>query len=373
MEKFSKWRDPSTGIQPFLPLQSPPSSPLSLALYPLALAFGLLRLLLLGLLYLIHLVLVDTLLGPLGAVGRPLASLLTALTARLALGLLGYYWIPSETVSAKRARGGVAQSAGAPSRGDLIIANWTSYVDVLFYAFRHNPTFLLPVFAAPASSGETFGRSTGTGSASILLPSSSSRCEGYVAVSALALLSRTGALPPTLGEVDAAKVFKTLADARRAAPGPVLLFPEATTSNGRAVLRFGEGVLAEEVGKDGIVWIKFTRHAAPTTLLPGATCPIPAVAAHVASFAATLPLPRSMAVRTLHPSAAPSSPSFLPSEVLASQPGGLAAAKDDKAVWREACGIVLAETGRVRRVPGMGWVEKTSFLEYYAKSKSRRR
>ncbi|TXT08814.1 hypothetical protein VHUM_02942 [Vanrija humicola] len=365
MEKFSKWR-------PFLPLQAPSSSPLSLALYPFALAFGLVRVTLLAVLALLHFVLVDTLLAPLGAVARPLSSLLTALTARLALVLLGYYWIPVETVSAKRARGGVAQTAGAPRKGDLIIANWTSYVDVLFYAFRHNPTFLVPVFAAPAASGETFGRATGTGSASILLPSSSARCDGYEAVSALSLLARTGALPPTTGSTQGT-VFKTLADARKAAPGPVLLFPEATTSNGRAVLRFGEGVLAEEVGKDGIVWIKFTRHAAPTTLLPTATCPIPAVAAHAFAFAATLPLPRSMAVRTLHPSAAPSSPSFLPSEVLASQPGGLAAAKDDKAVWREACGIVLAETGRVRRVPGMGWAEKTSFLEYYAKSRESRR
>lgn len=230
----------------------------------------------------------------------------------------------------------------------------------------------MPVFAAPAATGETFGRSTGTGSASILLPSSTSKCEGYVSVSALSLLARTGALPPTQEDVSG-KVYKTLADARKASTGPVLLFPEATTSNGRAVLRFGEGVLAEEVGKEGIVWIKFTRHAVPTALLPGATCPIPAAGAHLLSFVATLPLPRSMAVRTLHPSAAPSSPSFLPSEVLASQPGGLAAAKDEKAVWREACGIVLAETGRVRRVPGMGWVEKTSFLEYYAKSRESRR
>lgn len=31
---------------------------------------------------------------------------------------------------------------------------------------------------------------------------------------------------------------------------------------------------------------------------------------------------------------------------------------------------VLAETGRIRRVRGMGWVEKKGFLEYLEKTKS---
>jgi len=77
-----------------------------------------------------------------------------------------------------------------------------------------------------------------------------------------------------------------------------------------------------------------------------------------------------MTVRTLHPSASPSSPSFLPSEILANAPGGLdAAGKDGKAAWREAIATVLAETGRVRRVKGMGWVEKKGFLEYWSSTK----
>lgn len=104
-----------------------------------------------------------------------------------------------------------------------------------------------------------FGRSSGTGSASILPPSSDSRCVGYVAVSPLRLIVRAGELPPTRADVEGQTVYPTLAAARRAAPGPVVLFPEATTGNGRAVLRFGEGVIAEEVGKDGMVWVKYIR------------------------------------------------------------------------------------------------------------------
>lgn len=124
---------------------------------------------------------------------------------------------------------------------------------------RHNPTFLLPVFSEAITVDSNFGRASGTGSASILLPTTSSTCIGYVPVRPLALMARTGSLPPTAAEVAGQKVFKTLAAARAASPGPVLVFPEGTTSNGRAVLRFGDGVLGEEVGKEGIVWIKFMR------------------------------------------------------------------------------------------------------------------
>ena len=76
-------------------------------------------------------------------------------------------------------------------------------------------------------------------------------------------------------------------------------------------------------------------------------------------------------MRTLHPNASPSSPSFLLSEILASQPGGLAAARKETTAWRDACAVVLAETGRTRRVVGMGWEEKGGFLEYYAKTQKK--
>lgn len=103
---------------------------------------------LLALLGLLYLLLVQLLLTPLGAVGRPLASLLTAVLARAALGVLGYFWIRTETVSAKRGMRGVKQAIPSVKRGDLIIANWTSPVDVLYYAFRWVP---LPQSLAPVS------------------------------------------------------------------------------------------------------------------------------------------------------------------------------------------------------------------------------
>ncbi|BEJ10666.1 hypothetical protein CspHIS471_0100880 [Cutaneotrichosporon sp. HIS471] len=358
MEKFSKWRDPSTGIQPFLPLASP-SSPLKIVLFPLSLIIGLARSILL-----LALLLLYVLLGSLPLI----SSIVTYLCARGALAVLGWYWIDTETTSAKKKKG-TAYTPPPPGRGDLIIANWTGWVDVLVLGYLHNPVFLLPVFTSAPQREQGFGRATGTGSANILAPSGPAPpCAGYVAISPLALMARAGILPPLLAEVDADKVYPTLAAARRSISSTIVLFPEGTTSNGRAVLRFGEGVLAEDVSEGGVVWVKFVRHAPPSALLPGATCSLPRAGAHFRSVLFTPPIPRAAAVRTLHPTNSPSAPTFMPSEILAAQPGGLGAVKAGTE-WRDACAIVLAETGRVRRVPGMGWVEKASFLDYYARSR----
>jgi hypothetical protein len=118
-----------------------------------------------------------------------------------------------------------------------------------------------------------------------------------------------------------------------------------------------------------IIWPKAdTRHSAPTPFAATATCPLPQPVNHLLTSLLYTPTPfpsRSLTERTLHPSASPSSPSFLPSEILASVPGGLeAAGRDGKGAWREACSVILGETGRSRRVK-LGWVEKEGFIEYW--------
>lgn len=238
---------------------------------------------------------------------------------------------------------------------------------------RHNPTFLLPVFSAMPdvpSDAPKFGRQTGTGSASIQTNQTLPQPPllGYVPVPLLQLLARTGSAPDQVN-VPLKGMYKTLKDARRREKRPVVLFPEGTTGNGRAVLRFGEGSLAEgDVGgdQDGIVWVKYLRHPAPAPFAQTATCSLPRPIHHLLTtllWTPNLLTSRSLLVRTLNPAASPSSPSFLPSEILASTPGGMEAAGRDGA-WREACSIVLAETGKIRRVR-LGWVEKKGFLEYY--------
>ncbi|WVW84291.1 hypothetical protein I302_106322 [Kwoniella bestiolae CBS 10118] len=384
MEKYSKWRDPGTGIQPFLPIVPPRTvSPIFVALLgPFSVLHAAARTVLLGVLALLHVILVDgicLIFITIPPIYRLASSAFTALTCRLALGIMGYWWITTDVYSPKRGKNGVSQiSQISPRKGDLIITNWTSYVDVLYLAFRHNPTFLLPIFSSstPTTSQSKTGRHTGTGSASIALSSSSFQPDliGYQPISLISLLGRTGTLPPTYDGPPATRYYKTLKDARRKEGRPIVLFPEGTTSNGRAILKFAEGVLDGSDftgGEEGLVWIKYFRHTAPTAFAPSATCPLPTPFNHLIFSLLYTPTPipsRSLHVRTLHPSASPSSPSFLPSEILNNAPGGLdGVAKDPKAVWREAIGIVLAETGRVRRTRGLGWVEKAGFLDYWGK------
>ena len=153
-----------------------------------------------------------------------------------------------------------------PRRGDLIITNYTSYVDILYLAYRYSPTFLLPIFSpleeTPISEGTKTGRHTGTGSANIsTAPVSQPPFLGYQPVPLLTLLGRTGDLPPTY-DVIPKEAYKTLRAARRGEKRPVVLLVEGTTSNGRAVLKLPDGVLDEGdiAGDDeGIVWLKFFR------------------------------------------------------------------------------------------------------------------
>jgi len=158
----------------------------------------------------------------------------------------------------------VSQTNRSPRAGDLIITNYTSQIDILYLAYRYNPTFLLPTFAPLelTTTNQSTGRHTGTGSANISSSQPQPTFLGYTPIPLLPLLARTGSLPPT-EEVLAAGSYKSLKSARRGEKRVVVLLAEGTTSNGRAVLKFPEGVLEEgDIGRDdeGIVWLKFFRY-----------------------------------------------------------------------------------------------------------------
>lgn len=106
MEKFSKWRDPGTGIQPFLPAKAtnPPNILYTLLqTYILGPPLFIVKTVLCSLLILVNIVghgLSWLLLLP--VLKRVLGRFFDAVCFRLVLGVLGVWWIESGVVSLKK-------------------------------------------------------------------------------------------------------------------------------------------------------------------------------------------------------------------------------------------------------------------------------
>ena len=69
--------------------------------------------------------------------------LLNSVMARLALFLLGIWSIEAGQQSLRKGNltGAQGASSGGLRSGDIIVANLTSYVDVLYLCFRYSPVF----------------------------------------------------------------------------------------------------------------------------------------------------------------------------------------------------------------------------------------
>ncbi|ORY72733.1 hypothetical protein BCR35DRAFT_333910 [Leucosporidium creatinivorum] len=332
MEKYSNWRDPATGVAPFL-VPLPPSTDslppiVQFIALPLAWSLGAIRTGLVLLCLLLQAVLVEGLLAvclvipPLHVL---LSRALTAILARVVLFLLGFVWIQVETVSLRRTARSPPALPFAPEQGDVLIANSSSYIDVLYLAFRYNPTFLLPV--------------SSTGS------SSPAKITSWRRVGLLSALLSSGALP------ERSERGESFAEAVRKARGPVVVFPECTTSNNRAILRFAE-LLAPATGTKATALKTFIlsfKYPLPTRLTPSSTYPIPSsLLSHIFSLT-TSPSPLSLTIRRLHPSESPKLSTSLKKEE-----------------W-EAVAESLAATGRWKRCNGLGWERKEGFLEFRKK------
>lgn len=91
------------------------------------------------------------------------------------------------------------------------------------------------------SKSNTPGRRTATGSATISTgsrpPSVRIPIQGFRTVSLLTILRLTGVVPPFKGLAGDARPLKSI---RKDADRPIVVFPECTTSNGRALLRFAD-------------------------------------------------------------------------------------------------------------------------------------
>ncbi|GHJ86973.1 hypothetical protein NliqN6_3375 [Naganishia liquefaciens] len=365
MEKYSKWRDPGTGIQPFLPpVPATSESPL-LVLYKAVAGFASISrcavLLVVALVYAVLVDIPERVLGP--ALSRRITRIPSAALCRLALFLMGYWWIGTEVAQVKRVREKIPVKVEVKA-GDLIVANWTGYIEVLYLAFRYQPTFLLPIHEeAPASTADTSESIT-----------THTKFLGYKPVRLSTLLSLTAHTPTTFRTRLAGTItYPSIAHARSSLPGaPLVVFPEGTTSNARGLLKFSKGCLAD-VKVPVItynVWIMFFKHPPPTVYTPTSTHTVPTPRfnpfPHMFTTQCASLLPRNLTCRILHPSNSPSSGSFLPSETL--NLNSLTGNDTHENVLGGCCGVLMCQLGRFKHV-GLGWEDKEAFLKFFKSRK----
>ncbi|KAN0127465.1 hypothetical protein V8E53_014677 [Lactarius tabidus] len=369
MEKYSAFRDPGTGIQPYLTPVPPvgSSSPLQIAL-PFLYVVGAVRTALVAAIAALYVVLVSgacTLLTPIPPIHNIVSYLLTAPLSRLTLLILGVWWIPVEQVSRKRGRSSESNGSWRPGAGDLIVSNWSSWIEILWLAFRFNPIFVLPISSTPVeqpdASPETrvTGRKTGTGSAAISSPvrHASRRADivGFRKTSLLRMIMSTGNTP-----LDASSGnYSSLEEIRRKATRPLVVFPECTTSNGRGLLRFAEVFKDRAVPVKGYkVFVLCVRYDPPTVLSPTLSHSIPSALnplLHVFSLASTLG-PLTMSIRLLSPAESPGSPLFMASEVVTGDVG--------EDTLSAVCASLISQLGKLKKM-SLSWEDKVSFLRLY--------
>ncbi|PFH51429.1 hypothetical protein AMATHDRAFT_74979 [Amanita thiersii Skay4041] len=369
MEKFSAYRDPGTGIQPFLtPIPPSASHTLINGLLPLRFALGVLRSALILILLAVYVVLVPgacSLLVVLPFVHRYTSHALIAVLGRLSLFILGVIWISVEQVPRKRGKGIKSESAWSPRAGDIIISNWTSWLELIWLAVRFNPIFVLPIsqqdppLMSPPSTPVNRApgrRNTPLVQATQVQEKKDIPVTAFKQVSLLSMISLTGYIPSSAQSNSIPYV--TLEEIRKKADRPLAVFPECTTSNGRALMRFSDVFLQDIPVKKYRVFLMCFRYDVPTVLNPSATHCIPDSflnpLPHLFKLATSLK-PIGLSVRLLPPSESPSSPIFMTSDVMHTP------SVDPLA---EASSVLIAQMGKMKRL-GMGWEDKGRFLNFY--------
>ncbi|KAF5322698.1 hypothetical protein D9619_000453 [Psilocybe cf. subviscida] len=387
MEKFSAYREQASrysqflqahavansisSMQPFLtPVPPLGSDLLAKATLPIRYPLAVIRTALVLVLALVYVLLVQGIclvFLPVASLYQLFTHLFTFILARTALFILGFLWISPEQFNRKRGRGVKLAETWNIKAGDIIVSNWASWIEILWLATQYNPTFVIPIVEClpetPAASrtgtpiSHKPGRRTGTGSANIQMADRALVTRipiaGFRQLSLLSMIAYTGGVPELGGPSFA------LEEIRRSAKGPVVVFPECTTSNGRGLLRFADVFRTYVPAKGYQVFIMSARFDPPTPTSPTLTHPIPSLTinpfSHLFSICTSIS-PAELSIRLLAPSESPSSPLFVASEILADYAG------EDQ--LSETCANLIAQMGKMKRT-GMGWEDKCNFLQFY--------
>ncbi|KNZ50294.1 hypothetical protein VP01_44g2 [Puccinia sorghi] len=143
----------------------------------------------------------------------------TTIFARIALHLLGFTTLPSDPPFSHRTSSQKLISTPVQP-GDVVVCNWSSYVDVIYLAYLYNPIFILPVFLKDGDGAEQ-------GATDPVV-------HAFERKSLVQIVARTGHPPTTTTTIitSTTKNIKSLAqflhDSRRL-QRPLVVFPEACT------------------------------------------------------------------------------------------------------------------------------------------------
>ncbi|KAF9403631.1 hypothetical protein BGX21_001472 [Mortierella sp. AD011] len=293
------------------------------------------------------LVLLETIglvLTPLPPLRKAYHRLISTIFIRIILGLLGFFWIKHEVVTLKRGRSAANKmqtSNKRASSGNLIVCNWSSYIDILYLAFRYDPVF------TQIYSDTLTVRQVSLWEALLLsgsYPESSppSGTETFPLLDFVKAMHKKGA-------------------------GPVVIFPEGTTTNNRAILKFipifKDCSVPETSINISIVALKYDyRKFAPTfTVGLNNSYRLGHLFRTCAQFYNVL------SVKSLSPDESPSNSHFSALDGLASTPTGAAVGAAELVEDDPLGGVIINLMGRVTRFRklGLNVKDKADFLDYF--------
>lgn len=262
MEKFSRFRDSGTGIQVFLtPVAASSatsgSSPLAILANLPAYIVAVVRVALLSVIGLVW----GLLALVLGAVARPT---LYSIFGSASLLIAGFSPVSAEKVSLK-SRGRAAATSSLlqqrpwqPKGGDVILCNFSSWIDILIFAIKFDPQFTLPVVSEPPAAASSSSTSTPNSKtarrrnagASVVTEVNATNAAansnaandqrkvlGFVLVDFFTAVKYAAGKAPLYPSHSLAQNPLDIATlTSRHATRPILIFPELVTSNNRGLL-----------------------------------------------------------------------------------------------------------------------------------------
>ncbi|KAI7818294.1 hypothetical protein BC939DRAFT_463527 [Gamsiella multidivaricata] len=354
MEKFSRWRDQGTGIQPFLPPvpanadHSPIEKVITAILIVVKPITGAVKFVVVCALALV-LVTLETLglvLSPFGPVQKLYHRLISTIFVRMILVLLGFFWIKHEVVTLKRGRSAGTNKAQSLNRkatasGDLIICNWSSYIDILYLVFRYDPVFT-QIYPATLTVRQ---------------------------ISFWEALRLSGSYPessPPEG-VETLPILDFVKAMHKKGAGPVVVFPEGTTTNNRAILKFvpifTKCSVPETSINIGVLALKYDYHKFAPTFTVGLDNSYRL--GHL--FRMCAQLYNTLSVKSLAPEESPSNAHFSAIDGLSSTPSGAAMGVIEPVEEDPLGGVIINLMGRMTRFRklGLNVQDKADFLDYF--------